>query len=88
MFRSNLSEAGSYFIKGFVPTYRLPPRVWITLWTRALQGLFQAASAVNDLRRGPSLGANRAAGRMVRCGFNTNQPAISNGVDGAAPRAA
>ena len=73
-------------IECFVPTDPLPAGIGVTLRARPLQRVKQPVCAMDEFRRGASLGAQRLTGRMRRIGFESDDAAVLDRRYGAAAR--
>ena len=73
-------------IESLVPADPLPARIGIALRPGTLQGMKQPVGAVDEFRRGTSLGTQRLTGRMRRIGLQRDEAALLDRRDGATTR--
>ena len=88
MLRSNRSEPRGYLGQGLVPGDLDPPGLRIGPRPWALEWPGETARAARQLRGRSALGAKRPARRMAGQGFDADQAAVLDGIDGAASRSA
>src|SRR5262249_28327639 len=81
-----LPQLGGGHVERLVPADPLPAWIWITLRSRALQGMEQPILVVDEFRRCLPLGAERLPGRVRGVRFQRHEAAVLDDGDRAAPR--